>query len=476
MKPSLPAPRSGQSIVDYINANWRQIDCAELQQISDIAMIAALATGDFLGDAASAGFKAIQVALDAAWYTNGCGTREDKPDWPDDPNWWDGQQCQAVAAYGYLWLTETAIDGGQVERDKSRFAREIIGWEYVDDDIPGTRKSVCTYIDGEDGTIQSATNTTFNGEMHYWWIKPRKNEYCVGQNPDWEKPSEPLGPIIVEPEIEQCKWAILPVDSYVDAQNVYWTKYAVTPDNPACGDTFHYWGSQRGPVYCPPEDPNCAPPDGRSGNIPNLPSFEYTLYGNCEKAEDWGEDPDDFEQPILDFYGGSNDGITGLAERLDAIGEMLGWLTLLPLNTCGCEKPKLEGRWVTSQWISEQNSPDSGIRLRKRIRWRTKSSRTDAELAEFFKDFWWDAGPFCVGHKGAWWGTPQVWAASVLEGQRVIREIAREAGIDPDLEGQWWDSVSRNPRFGMTGRMRIRRLEGHPWISSRDGSNMLPMG
>ena len=468
MRP-FPAPLSGDTIVDYINRNWRQIDCAALQAVDTTAMIAAILAGDTAGDWASAAFTAIQISLEAAWAVTGCGM-EEMPEWPDDPYWWDGQQCQKVSTYGELWITLTGQDGGQEKVQRTGIPKEIIGWEYVDDGVPGTRRSVVTFLD-RNNVQQTQFYTSFKGEMHYWWIKPDKNAYCVGQEPQYDRGDDDHGPILVEPEIEECKWSIQPVDSYVDNAGTYHTKFAVSPSNPVCGSTFYYWSSQRGPTICPPEDPNCKGPDQRGSEIPRLPGFSYYLYGNCEKAEDWGEDPEDFEQPVLKFSGDEKDGIYGLKDRLDALGDMVSWLTLLQLQTCGCSKAPVEGDWVTTRWISDETMDHSGARLRKLFRYRTKSTRSLAELSEYWRSFTWRSGIVCVGHTGAWWGNPQVWAESQGEGKRVIRFAAAEAGIDPDQVGQWKVGSSRSPRYGMPGTMRIVEKDGFPWVASRDGSN-----
>ena len=472
MKPLTPAPLVDETIVEYIQRNWRQIDCSTLSALDDAAMVAALLAGDYTADFVAAGFKAIGVALDAAWYTVGCGV-DDKPEWPDDPLWQVGQQCQKVSEAGTLTVTKIYGNGNQEFEQLEDFpsAHEIVDWT-----VTGPGEAQVIYLSWPEKEVRSRTATSTENCQFYFWIQPEKNCYCIDQAPDREPP-DTIGPILIEPEIQECKWSVQPVSSHVDAQGVYWTKYAVSPNDPLCGSTFYYWGSQRGPVFCPPEDPNCTAPDQRgTTSIPSVDGFYYWLEGNCEDPEEWGlEDPE--EQPYFEWRGERRNGIESIAERIDALAAMVELSFYMKNRTCNCsDRPKLEGRWVTAQWISEENSPGSRLPLRKLTRWRSKSGRTDAELAEFFKDFRWDAGPVCVRHKGAWWGEPQVWALTPAEGRRVIREIGREAGIDPDMEGEWADSISRNPRYGMTGRMRLRKLEGHPWISSRNGSNMLPMG
>ncbi len=156
--------------------------------------------------------------------------------------------------------------------------------------------------------------------------------------------------------------------------------------------------------------------------------------------------------------------------RLDAIAELLQAHKNFkqPIRR---EKPKPEGQWVTTRWESDEKMVDSGRRLRKLFRYRTKSSRDLGQLSSYWATFTWKAGPVCVRHTGAWWGDPQVWAESTEEGRRVIRHAATEAGIDPDQVGRWATSSSRSPRYGMSGTMKILKKEGFPWVASRDGEN-----
>jgi len=157
--------------------------------------------------------------------------------------------------------------------------------------------------------------------------------------------------------------------------------------------------------------------------------------------------------------------------RLDAIVELLQAHKNFKQPICGNEKPVLEGQWVTTRWISDEKMVDSGRRLRKLFRYRTQSTRDLGQLSDYWRDFVWRSGPVCVIHKGAWWGTPQVWAESAEEGKRVIRHAATEAGIDSDQVGGWTISSSRAPRNGMSGTMKILKKEGFPWVASRDGAN-----
>ena len=126
-----------------------------------------------------------------------------------------------------------------------------------------------------------------------------------------------------------------------------------------------------------------------------------------------------------------------IISRLDDIPAWLEQHLAWKTPTCTDEKPKLLGSWVTTRWLSDGDSPNGGRRLRKLFRYRTQSSRSNEELSRFWDGFTWQAGSTLVQHKGAWWGTPAVWAIDAAEGKRVIRNAAREASLDPDLDGKW---------------------------------------
>lgn len=113
--------------------------------------------------------------------------------------------------------------------------------------------------------------------------------------------------------------------------------------------------------------------------------------------------------------------------------------------------------------------------LRKIFRYRDQSGASLESHTDHWRGFTWEAGPVCVIHKGASWGTPQVWAASIGEGKRVIRHAASIAGIDPDQEGEWVITGSLNPRYGQSGSMRVRPLVGgFLSVTKREGASALP--
>ena len=113
--------------------------------------------------------------------------------------------------------------------------------------------------------------------------------------------------------------------------------------------------------------------------------------------------------------------------------------------------------------------------MRKRFKYRSQSGLDLGAVVAHWKDFSFSAGPITVGHTGSALGSPQVWAASIDEGKRVIRHAGGEAGIDPDQVGQWRVGGSDNSRYGVSGAMRVDTTGGYYWITARDGSDARPI-
>jgi len=195
-----------------------------------------------------------------------------------------------------------------------------------------------------------------------------------------------------------------------------------------------------------------------------LPAAEYSISGVCEEP---GEDG---RQPSTTIFLPPEKWADRLISQSEVVPELLQAHLGYKTPTCSSPKPPLEGDWITTRWISDEKMAHSDRRLRKLFRYRSKSSRDLVQLSGYWESFSWRAGPVCVIHKGAWWGTPQVWAESAEEGKRVIRHAATEAGIDPDQVGRWEIGGSRSPRYGMSGTMRIHLHKGFPWVASRDGA------
>ena len=202
---------------------------------------------------------------------------------------------------------------------------------------------------------------------------------------------------------------------------------------------------------------------------PNVPGDIYRLVSVCEKDED-GEPVSRAVEQVIP----STDSISAILSRLDALVPLLQGQKDFKQPICR-DKVQPQGDYRTISFISDERSAAGDGRLRKRFRYRSQSGVGLAGVVDHWRDFVWDAGPVCVQHSGHHWGTPQVWAASVDEGKRVIQHAGREAGIDPDQVGKWTVSGSDNPRFGMSGTMRVNTKGGYYWITERLGSNGRPL-
>ena len=252
-------------------------------------------------------------------------------------------------------------------------------------------------------------------------------------------------------------------------------------------------GGGGGPVVGPFPDPGPPGPDGTppwldlvndivGGVLANLISDEvsdliagpvagtkYSLTSVCEV--DANGDP---EQIVAEVDIPDLDDPDAVIARLDAIAGLLQPLKNFKQPICDA-KIELEGDFRTISFESTERSAFGNDRLRKRFRYRSQSGLGLDAVVDHWKDFEWDAGPVCVIHSGSNWGTPQVWAASADEGKRVILHAAREAGIDPNQVGKWTVSGSDNPRFGVSGRMKVITKGGYYWITARLGSDARPI-
>jgi len=198
-----------------------------------------------------------------------------------------------------------------------------------------------------------------------------------------------------------------------------------------------------------------------------LPPASFTLVAPCNK-DDQG-DPDTFtvEFPQQPYQERIEAWQIASAELLQ---QQLNWKTPI----CR-DHPALLGDWVTVRFESIENSPEGTRPLRKLFRYRSQSALDLGQIAAYWESFTWNAGPVCVQHKGASWGTPQCWAANADEGKRVIRFAGLEAGIDPDVVGEFVISGSSDPRFGMPGTMQVAQVQGLDWITSRQGPSGPPL-
>jgi len=198
-----------------------------------------------------------------------------------------------------------------------------------------------------------------------------------------------------------------------------------------------------------------------------IPGDTYTLTGVCEAPDDDGNQPV-FSTPVV-----GGDPFTAMLSRIDSMQYLLQAHLGYKTPTCK-SRPELKGDWRTISFISDEKSPYGKSRIRKRLRYRSESGTELSGLIDYWAAFVWQAGPVCVQHSGSSVGTPQVWAASADEGKRVLRHAFGETGIDPDQVGQWTISGSNNPRYGVSGTMRVNKTGGFYWITERLGSDGRP--
>ena len=198
-----------------------------------------------------------------------------------------------------------------------------------------------------------------------------------------------------------------------------------------------------------------------------LPSASFTFVAPCDKQPDGNPQAVVYELPEQDYQSRV---VSQQAVLMEIMQQHLNWKT----PTCN-EVPEPKGDYRTISFISDERTTAGDRYLSKRFRYRSESGIGLSGLVDHWKDFEWDAGPVCVKHTGYSWGAPQVWAATVDEGKRVIQHAGREAGIDPNQVGQWSVSGSDNPRFGLPGRMRVNTKGGYYWITERLGSSGRPV-
>ena len=468
-------------IIDWVEQNLGVTECSFYNSMTAGAYGAALAsafTGQFwlTGGLALVG-KAAEMTAEAA----GCNKPPPPPIAPGA-----GEDCWKNNENVAVNLEFSTDDGASWNKSGIRCV-QILSSEYTEAYPDGTFYWVTRYVNW--GGSQGTWNVRYP-MMRVRLAATDCGEYRPDGDPPPHNPGEPIADPVTHTDTDGCNWTIQATDAYVDDQGIWHTYYVITADNDACGGPFAYWSSQDGPRWVQPNpiNPDPLPPPGvvqcpdpcqpcpdpcpdPCPPIPapiELPGKTYELTGVCEDVKD-GESQPKFEWNIApDRYE------RAIAARLDAIALMLQQHLKYRTPTCAPKKPPLEGTWISTRWISASDSPAGERPLRKLLRYRSKSTRTAAELRSHWSGFSWEAGPWCVIHKGAWWGTPQVWASSEDEGKRVLRFAAAEAGLDPDVDGEWIVTSSANPRYGQPGTMRLENPAGEYWVTRRDGPDGLP--
>ena len=395
----------------------------------------------------------------------------------------ENKKCQCAEVGGQLFLDWLDAAGNRTKLSNS----ELVEAKLIKDSAIADGIASCNWVTvaGED---KIATYDIQDGGHPLWYIVPTLNTECCGDTPAPVAPQPYPAPYVFpEPNTFGRYSTVQLIDSCIDRYNFLQNFYKVCEWHE--GDTspvycYFYWESINGPYvyqdvasfegfacnpeYAPPH-PHAAPPvvQGGGGGVSSLSAVTYTLDAGCS----YNQETEDFDTKFTYDVEATDDGIVGMARRIDALAWMINNSGLIPYTTCGSTKPVLEGQWVTTRWESDKKMDHSGRRLRKLFRYRTKSTRDLGQLSAYWEDFTWHAGDVIVWHEGAWWGSPKVWAQSAEEGKRVIRHAASEAGIDPDQVGRWKSGSSHSPRYGMSGNMRILKKEGFPWVASRSGAD-----
>lgn len=197
------------------------------------------------------------------------------------------------------------------------------------------------------------------------------------------------------------------------------------------------------------------------------PPGSRTIYAACEYKENG--DPESFtvNYPEENYQSRV---LTALDSIVDFQQQILKWKT----PTCSGGGSSVTGEPVTINWISDEFSGTSGDRVQKLLTYFDQTGKTQAEHQAHWKDFSWQAGPVIVSVNDVPLGKPQVWAASVDEGKRVINHAAVIAGVDM-TKASWLVTSPRSSRFGLTGTMRVKVSDkGLLWVTKRDGPFGLP--
>jgi hypothetical protein len=191
-----------------------------------------------------------------------------------------------------------------------------------------------------------------------------------------------------------------------------------------------------------------------------FPGTTYALNEPCDGAD--GSPARTKEIPISPAPA-----LTALMARVDTSQIFQQYLKDYRQPVCRSLPFVRQGEPVTVRFQSDEPSPNSGIRLDKRLVYLDQSASPLEAHSLHWADFSWQAGSVIVGHKGASWGVPKVWAASIDEGKRVLRHAGQIAGVDPDQEGEWYVTGTGDQRYGQTGTMRVRRRSGALCVSKR---------
>jgi hypothetical protein len=114
--------------------------------------------------------------------------------------------------------------------------------------------------------------------------------------------------------------------------------------------------------------------------------------------------------------------------------------------------------------------------VRKVLSYRDESGASQEAHQAHWAGFRWSTGPVIVAAVGTF-GTVKVWAASELEGKRVIRHAGSISGWDPDdpEQGEWIVTSTDNPRYGRRAEVGVRVRAGVIGVTKREGPSGAPL-
>ena len=414
------------AITDYIQDNWKSIECQFYASMGLGAYGAAFASIFTPAPIIALGWTAIGGAFELGYNLAGCDGTPPLPPPPAQPC---GPQC---------WKTQ----GG------AELTIKVKGGPAPGLPIDYSVVQILSLVWNEPNQSWDTTYIKTDGTNHVYQFRNLTSSdtvcadlsgggECYEQAPIIPPPHEPGEPIgdPVEVPIEDCVWTVTPIDSYVDQSGVAHIYYRVEANDPACGGPYEYWSSDQGPKFVQP-DPEKPEPTPPPDSV------------TC---------PDPCQDYSSDF--------ASIQAKLEEL-----------LN-CACNEPApvLEGEFRTISFRSDETSPYGKSRLRKRLRYRSVSGNDLGTLVDYWKDFSYEGGPYRVRWSGGAWGTVEVWAATEAEGKRVIQHAAGEAGFDPFKSGGWSTRVRRSSRLGVQLLVRVDTSGGYYWITARDGSSQRPI-
>ena len=157
------------------------------------------------------------------------------------------------------------------------------------------------------------------------------------------------------------------------------------------------------PIFPLPPDPPDVPLPPDSEDCPDpCPDIEpepvagstYLMIAPCNK--DAQGNPLEWEKELP-----ASNGLPAIAARLEALSEQISQALDWKTPICS-DKPNLLGDWVTVRFESLEPSPQGTRPLRKLFRYRSQSAYDLGQIAAYWENFQWNAGPVCIQHKGGW--------------------------------------------------------------------------